>query len=75
MKKDKKHFFQINPFTPDGPYDPMTETIKDNFSGGNEHNIVNVLMAVFYYILRFHLNYLTMLALEKRRFVWVLTVK
>ena len=58
----------------DGPYGPMTNTGKDDFLGGLVQNSVNVLMAVFYNSLRFHLSYLTMLPPEKRRIIWVLTV-
>ena len=60
---------------PDGPYGPMTNTVRFNFSGGEVRYIVNVLMAVFYNSLRFHPLYLTMLPPEKRRFIWVLTVE
>ena len=56
---------------PDGPYGPMTNTVKDNFSGGNVQKLVNVLMAVFHTGSRFHLIYLTMPPPEKRRFIWV----
>ena len=31
----------------DGPYGPMTNIVKDNFSGGKVENIVIVLIAVF----------------------------
>ena len=41
----------------DGLYGLMTNTGKDNFSGGYVQNIVNVLMAVFYNSLRFHLSF------------------
>ena len=51
----------------DGPYGPKTNTGIDNFSGGSVENIVNVLIAVFYNSLRFHLSYLTMQPPEKRR--------
>ena len=60
---------------PDGPYVPMTNIIKDNFSGGKVQNIVIILMAVFYDSLRFHLIYLTLLPPEKCIFVWVPTIK
>ena len=60
---------------PDEPNRPMTNTVKDNFSGGNIQNIIDALMAVFYNSLRFHLIYLTILPPEKRGFIWVLTVK
>ena len=40
---------------PDGPCGPMKNSVKVNFSGGEVQNIVNVLMAVFYNSLRFHL--------------------
>ena len=36
--------FNLSPL--DGPYGPMTNTVKDNFSGGKVKKIVNVLMAV-----------------------------
>ena len=52
----------------------MTYTGKDDFSGAEVQNIVNVLMAVFYKSLRFHLSYLTILPPEERRIIWVLTV-
>ena len=65
----KKLGKRINPFTP-GPYGPMRNTIKFNFSGGKVQNIVNVLMAVFKNSLRFHSLYLTMLPPEKCRFIW-----
>ena len=60
---------------PDGPYDLMTNTVKEKFSGGKIQNIVDVLTAVFYDSLRFHLTYLTKLTPEKRSFIWALTVK
>ena len=47
--------------SPDGPYGLMTNNVKFNFSGGKIQSIANVLMAVFYNSLRFHLLYLTML--------------
>ena len=57
----------------DRPYGPMTNTGKVDFSGSCVQNIVHVLMAVFYNSLCFHPRYLTMLPLEKRRIIWVLT--
>ena len=64
--------FTLSPL--DGPYGLMTNTGKDDFSRGEVQNIVNVLMAVFYNSLCFHLSYLTMLPLEKRIIIWVLIV-
>ena len=32
---------------PDGSFGPMTNTVKDNFLGGEVQNIVDILMAVF----------------------------
>ena len=58
----------------DGPYGPMTNTGKDDFSGGYVHNILNVLMAVFHNSVRCHLSYLNMLPPEKRRIIWILKV-
>ena len=54
---------------PYGPYGPMTNTVKIFRGGGGKvQNMVNVLMAVFYNSLRFHLFCLTMLPPEKLRF-------
>ena len=58
----------------DGPYGPMTNSVKSNFSGGKVQNNVNVLMAVFHNSLRFHLIFLAMLPSEKHRFIWVLKI-
>ena len=55
---------------PDGPDGPTTNHVKDIFSGGKVQNIVDVLTAVFYNSLRFHLVFLTMMPPEKRSFIW-----
>ena len=52
---------------PDGPYGPMKNFVNIIFTGGKIQRIFNVLMAVLYNSLRFHLIYLTMLTSEKRR--------
>ena len=59
---DKKRCLSLSP--PNGPYGPKTNIVKGNFSGGKVQNIVNVLMAVFYNSLCFHLIYFTMLPLK-----------
>ena len=46
MKQRVESSLTISP--PDGQNGPMTNHVKDYFSGGKIQNIVNVLMAVFY---------------------------
>ena len=45
--------FFFNPFTPGRAIWAMTNTVEDNFSGGELHNIVNVLISVFIIVYAF----------------------